>query len=471
MNRIAGSRRTLVFGLALIAVVFAMQAVIDRYLTQAADFRARRMEESSVLSVELLGRIVHDIDERRILIGYHIIETNPQTMAQVERQIDGNGRDYREARSSYIRRIARTNQLSLWRTADAQLTSLERAEAAVLELSRKNENERAQSALRDLHSRYEDLEGVLQRLIELNRQGALDSMGRVQGLQAETNRVIWAVAIAGVVALAVLGVWLLQRISTYERSLADYSAELEQRNRDLDAFAGRVAHDLKNALARTASSPWLLRQGPHDSARVLGVADKLETSTRSIVSMLDALLAFSRGSQTVDAEEIASLRLVLNGVVEEVTPLASKLDAKLDIDSIPDVSLRCSAGLLHIVLANVVGNALKYLQSRQQRRVSVSAHVDGESCRIVVSDTGPGIPADALEKIFQPFYRVKGTRAEGTGIGLATVRRIVDARGGRIGVESRPDSGSTFSIWLPLGLPLGRSTKPEIASAENHVRP
>ena len=186
---------------------------------------------------------------------------------------------------------------------------------------------------------------------------------------------------------------------------------------------------------------------------------------RSIVSMLDALLAFSRGGQTLDTAETATLEPVLNSVSEEVTPLATKLAADFRIEAVPDVSLRCSAGLLHIVLANVVGNALKYLAGRPERRVTLSARVDGSDCRIDVADSGPGIPADALEKIFEPFYRVKGTRAEGTGIGLATVRRILDARGGRIAVESVLGVGSTFSIWLPVSANEARSAR--IATERN----
>ena len=296
MNRTAGSRRTLVFGLTLIALVFAVQAVIDRYLTQAADAQARQMEQSSVLRVELLGRIVHDIDERRILIGYHIIESDAQTMAQVERQIAENADDFRQARDHFIQRLDAANQLSLWRTADAQLAWLERAETEVLELSRADDSGGARSALRKLHPRYEELESVLEQLIELSRQSALVSMARVQELQAETNRVIWAVAMAGVAALAVLGAWLLRRISAYELRVAQHSAELEQRNRDLDAFAGLITVDLRAGrpkdavayidavLARGKASPdqLLIAAGGYASA---GFPEKAETLLRKAIEI------------------------------------------------------------------------------------------------------------------------------------------------------------------------------------------
>ncbi|HEX7797228.1 MAG TPA: sensor histidine kinase, partial [Vicinamibacterales bacterium] len=67
-----------------------------------------------------------------------------------------------------------------------------------------------------------------------------------------------------------------------------------------------------------------------------------------------------------------------------------------------------------------------------------------------IADTGPGIPKDQLEKIFEPFYRVEAARGAGSGIGLATVRRILDARSGRIDVESQEGLGTRFIVWLPL---------------------
>ena len=72
------------------------------------------------------------------------------------------------------------------------------------------------------------------------------------------------------------------------------------------------------------------------------------------------------------------------------------------------------------------------------------------TCELSIADTGPGIPADALPRIFEPFYRVPGTQTPGTGIGLATVHRIVEARGGSVTVESRMRHGSVFRVRLPL---------------------
>jgi signal transduction histidine kinase len=146
-------------------------------------------------------------------------------------------------------------------------------------------------------------------------------------------------------------------------------------------------------------------------------------------------------------------------VSEELAPLVAQLDVSVEVRSIPKVRVRCNPGLLHIVLANLCGNAVKYLQGQPERRVRLSALTEGALCRIEVEDTGPGIAQDEQARIFEPFFRVQGTRAQGTGIGLATVKRIVDARGGRIVVDSDGAHGSRFVVWLPLVPPSGTLEK------------
>lgn len=234
---------------------------------------------------------------------------------------------------------------------------------------------------------------------------------------------------------------------------------LQERNRDLDAFAGRVAHDLKNALAPMAMIPAMLRRAASGSARILEIADRAERSTRRASAVIDALLAFARGSRALEAEESGALQPAVESVIEELDPLVEQLDASLEVDEIPDVHVRCDPGLLHIVLANLVGNAVKYLDGQKVRRVHLSAHIADPWCRIVVEDTGPGIPRDDFEKIFEPFIRASDSRVPGAGIGLATVHRIVHARGGRITVESEEGRGSRFQVWLPLS-PLPESRPP-----------
>ena len=283
-------------------------------------------------------------------------------------------------------------------------------------------------------------------------------LAALQGEQQRASFVRMRAAImAGGFVAGMLAIWaiVLMRLRRQGHLIAEKTARILSLNADLDAFAGRVAHDLKNALGPLVMAPWMLRQSAADSTRVLEVADRTERCSRRAIAVVDSLLAFSRASHGGEVGESSDLPSAVKDVLEELAPLVAQFDVSVEVDEIPELHVRCSQGLLHVVLANVCGNAVKYLEGRVDRRVHISARRQDSECRIEVADTGPGIPKAAQEKIFEPFFRIAGRRGAGTGIGLATVRRILDARGGRIAVESAEGLGSRFQIWLPLAPPSG----------------
>lgn len=299
------------------------------------------------------------------------------------------------------------------------------------------------SAATAVHDSLDDLQ-------QLHRERVLAEL-RVQNREAarigSVEVVLVGLFLAGMIAIwgGMIGILRRQR-----RRLAEYTSRLEEVNVDLDSFAGRVAHDLKNALAPVVMGPSLLRRFSQNPTRVEEVVDRIDRCSRKAIGLVDALLAFSRASRDVEASESGSLRTAVRGVLEELVPEIARLDVTVEGGDVPDLQLRCNPGLLHVVLANLCGNAVKFLDGQPQRRVRISACQEGTSCRIDIEDTGPGIPREARSRIFEPFYRVEGSRAPGTGIGLATVRRVVEQRRGRIAVESTEGQGSRFQVWLPL---------------------
>jgi two-component system sensor histidine kinase KdpD len=100
------------------------------------------------------------------------------------------------------------------------------------------------------------------------------------------------------------------------------------------------------------------------------------------------------------------------------------------------------------VLTNLVENATKYTPPGSEIAIA-ARQLDGE-IQVEVADRGPGIPAAALARIFDPFYRVDGSKARGTGLGLAVAKGLIEANGGKIWVENRPDGGARFAFTLPL---------------------
>jgi signal transduction histidine kinase len=112
--------------------------------------------------------------------------------------------------------------------------------------------------------------------------------------------------------------------------------------------------------------------------------------------------------------------------------------------------------VLAVILSNLVRNAIKFTgdEDRAIRRVILRGSADGQRLRLEVEDTGPGIPPGAVARIFEPFVRLPGAGTKpGIGLGLATVKRFVEASGGTVGVDGRPGQGSCFWITLPLAAP------------------
>src|SRR5262249_32394376 len=122
----------------------------------------------------------------------------------------------------------------------------------------------------------------------------------------------------------------------------------------------------------------------------------------------------------------------------------------LEIGALPNVSVACSPGVLTSLVSNLVGNALKYMGDAPIRRVSVQANVVGGMVRVEVRDTGPGVPPELRERIFDPYVRAADSTIPGLGFGLATVRRLAEAHGGAVGLDREVRYGSLFWFELPL---------------------
>lgn len=451
----------LLIGFALVGSVFVAQDLITRYRTLAVESGSRTLERNSFYSIDEVNRIARDEAQIQLLVDDHIDETDAAAMARIERNIDVLLLDIDQASQAYQPLIDFPDEAAKWEKTRASLARFRTTVDAALELSRLNLDVEARAQWMTSRAAYADLSPTLLQLIAMNRTSALRATAEIEAAQRRTREVNDAIRFVGLLGVGLLAVWVMRRILEDERQLEKSAELLAIQNHDLDAFAGRVAHDLKNALGPMLMFPALLRRDAHSPQRVREIAQSTEKSTRRTAQVIDSLLAFARASQAVEPNAASRVREAVESVLDEATPLAAQLGATIEVTAIPDVVVRCDAGLLHVVLANVVGNAVKYLAGRPVRRVRVRVCDDGDACRFEIADTGPGIPHDDLPKIFEPFYQVDAARGGGSGIGLATVRRILDARGGRITVNSEEGQGTRFVIWLPLatieGLPSEQS--------------
>jgi two-component system, OmpR family, sensor histidine kinase KdpD len=253
---------------------------------------------------------------------------------------------------------------------------------------------------------------------------------------------------------------LLSAIAS-EAALAIHRAELSQAAahaealREADelktALLNAVSHDLRTPLASIIASAGSLQQDDvrwTDEER-LSFAEAIEHEAQRLDRLVGNLLDLSRiESGSLRPEKgWYDLGPLVGEVLGRLKPTLAQHVVTTDLaDNLPPVSLDYIE--IDEVLTNLVENAIKYTPPGTE--IGVSTRMSGDNVMVEVDDRGPGIPTLSLPHIFEPFYRVKGSKARGTGLGLAVARGLIEAHGGRIWAENRPDGGAKFLFTLPL---------------------
>jgi two-component system sensor kinase FixL len=236
-----------------------------------------------------------------------------------------------------------------------------------------------------------------------------------------------------------------------EEQLRVYASRLESSNRELQDFASVAAHDLQEPLRKieafgdrlkTKFDPLLGEVGQDYLTRMISAASRMR-------KLIDDLLTFSR--VTTQAKPFAPVRL--DTIAREVTSILEvrieQVKGRVEIGSLPEID--ADAFQLRQLLQNLVANALKFHKPEVPPVVRIEGREEGDWCEISVKDNGIGFDEKYLDRIFTIFQRLHGRSAyEGTGVGLAICRRIVERHGGTITAKSAPDHGAEFLIRLPL---------------------
>ena len=257
---------------------------------------------------------------------------------------------------------------------------------------------------------------------------------------------VLSVALAALAAARLLKT-MLAAIEEFEWTETQRRVEAETLARELDRFASTVAHDLRGPMASLSLSLQLTQRelSPSSSRKAL------QNGQRSIMRldrMIEELLRFARSSGRPEPDAHSNVAEALSQLAVELQPRAEAQQARLHVVSSAAVEVAMGPSALRSVIANLIENALKYLGPASTRQVEVDAVANAEMVEIHVADTGQGIPSEKLEDIFRPFQRATG-EASGFGLGLATVKRLVEAHGGQVRVESEVHKGSVFTVLLP----------------------
>jgi signal transduction histidine kinase len=259
---------------------------------------------------------------------------------------------------------------------------------------------------------------------------------------------------AGVESMRAELVAALAEIAEQQRGLERRATELARSNADLEQFAYVASHDLQEPLRKVASFCQLLEQRYGDQLDERGhqyIAFAVDGARRMQLLITD-LLTFSRVGRTNEDFECVDLAATLRHAWDGFETQVAASGAELRIAIKPDAQYVVGApSLLQMLLANLVGNALKYRRADLAPVVEVSATPEGALVRVDVADNGIGIPEEYADKVFVIFQRLHGRdEYEGTGIGLALVKKVVEYHGGTISLVPSPLGGACVSFTIPL---------------------
>lgn len=221
--------------------------------------------------------------------------------------------------------------------------------------------------------------------------------------------------------------------------------QLKENLAALGELSAGIAHEFKNALATISGYAQLIPEASPDD--VADYAKRIHEQTRNITHVVTEFLKYARPLEISDAP--VALQGLVQRVVSEVS--GAIVEARIDCEGTFE-QIEGDEGLLRQALLNLARNAAEACaQAEGGGRVLVHGEVvKGDETgfqRITIADNGPGIPADALPKLFRPFFT---TKANGTGLGLAVVQKIIVQHGGQVEVRNRPEGGAAFIVTLPL---------------------
>lgn len=264
---------------------------------------------------------------------------------------------------------------------------------------------------------------------------------------------------------------ILQLNSKLEERVIQRTTELERLNTELEGFCYAISHEFRAPLARMEGFCELLSElaAKADRDGLIHCADRILAATLRLKTVIDSLLTMNRLVRADMAIDRVNLSQVVRQIVDQL--LEEQKDRSIRVTIMPDITVSGERSLLEICLRNLLENAVKYTARTPSAVIEFGATTRAGQTFYYVRDNGVGFDMQYAKNLFQPFCRLH-TEAEfeGTGVGLATVQRIIEKHGGRIWAEAVPGRGTTFYFTLGLEGGAGNDEKPVGAADRRQLR-
>jgi len=242
---------------------------------------------------------------------------------------------------------------------------------------------------------------------------------------------------------------ILEDLAAEKQRMSEHRVELEAANQELNAFAYSVSHDLRSPLRGIDgwSTALLEDYGGQLDSRAQDYLDRLRSETQRMGRLIDDLLQLSRVTRTEMQRQPVDLSALAGDIARRLSEANPGRQIEFVIE--PGLTGIADGHLLEIALTNLLDNAVKFTGRRPQARIEVGHGEDHGETTFLVRDNGAGFEMAHAGILFGAFQRLhKATEFPGTGIGLATVQRVIHRHGGRVWAEAKVDAGATFNFTL-----------------------
>jgi len=243
---------------------------------------------------------------------------------------------------------------------------------------------------------------------------------------------------------------LNQNLESSKIEIENQVKRLGEKNKELEQFAFVASHDLKSPLSTISSFAELLKK-MYNSDKANNYLDIISKSAKNMSAMISELLRYSTLDQKLNIQKI-NFKDLIEETIQGIDTQISESHSKVIIKDSCNQSIQCDKILFKNVIQNLISNSIIYCKDDEPPKIHISALKVDEKINIKISDNGIGMNESHKNQIFEMFKRLKTKNVEGTGIGLATCKKIVEHHKGTISVESTLGKGSDFIITIPFNV-------------------
>ncbi len=290
-----------------------------------------------------------------------------------------------------------------------------------------------------------EVDDSVDKLLGIN---SLEGSSNVDAIRAAHRQAVLSDAVVGGIVLAtvtLISVWLLRVLARQRRLIVQRVQFLDEKNAELEAFAGRAAHDLRSPMNPIRGYTDLILEAPGLPADVGSMARRIRRSVDRMTSVVDNMLALSVSGRPPPGH--SSSALVVERTVEEMGADLQGVDL---VTKLRAGRVACAEEVLAQILRNLIGNAIKFRAHSRPLRITIETHDAGPMVEIAVEDNGLGMDPESARHAFEPFYRGQMDRElPGHGLGLAIVDRTTRSLGGTCELSSILDHSTRIVVRLP----------------------